>query len=43
MKPKLTGTLIKVGDPGKGTTFEEYVFICKVLGVEPKPPTQPAS
>jgi hypothetical protein len=40
--PKFSGTLIKAADPKKGTSYEEYVAICKALGVAPAPPSPPA-
>ena len=39
--PRLVGGLIKVADPEKGTTYEDYLAICKALGVEPQPDDTP--
>lgn len=33
---KIRGTLIKIADPKKGVTREEYEAICTALGIEPK-------
>jgi hypothetical protein len=30
--------LIKVQDPKAGPSYQEYVDICKALGVKPQPP-----
>ena len=31
------GTLIRIADPTKGVSQEEYEAICEALGVKPKP------
>lgn len=34
--------LLKIADPEKGVTRQEYEDICRSLGVKPKPATSPA-
>jgi hypothetical protein len=35
---KKTLALVKIADPEKGVTREEYEAVCAALGLKPKPP-----